>query len=971
MTKYLLALVLALVTLPAHGAVGDKTYGVSDAVYGAGWSTADKTAPSQKQVRALWQTLGAAATKNVGTVAGTVAAGNDARIVAGGSALQPAGSGASLTGITSGQVSGLGNAATKNVGTTAGTVAAGDDSRFFKNIYNPATSAELTTALSAAGAAGGGIVNVPAGTLVGQFTVPDKVTLRGKGMGVSILQLTAGSTGTFIAMGNYATIEDLTLDGNKVAQTAASWGILAYIKISPKVINVEVKNSSGIGIGVHTCTRPLIKDCYIHDGSKQTDTPWHSYPSPPGIWTYLGSGSSIINTTSSHNGLDGIIIASDNVTVAGGYYDYNGEGMAVPGDGGGGVYIDLSRKDIIINGAHASYNTGIGFDVPDNNKNILVTGCTAGFNNNAGFLFVNVYKSTFTGNIAFNNGQNSHYDYQDTGFVVNGGGENTIAGNISYDDQASVTQKYGFLYMGSLRNTKAVGNVAYNNTINFSNSSYGTGNEIDLAAHDHANKATLDATTASFTTAQAAAIVANTAKNSYPSADAAKLAGIAVNANNYVHPTTHSPSIITQDISNRFVTDSEKSTWNGKENSLGSPSVTGYVLSSTSTGTRSWITPQSGPTGPQGPQGIQGIPGATGPQGETGATGATGDTKFTTSGNDIYNNNSGNVGIGTGTSTIHEKLDIRGNIYLPQADVAVDCNGETAGIGACETMATDDPLVSVSSSNLDLNDDAVSDTFYLCTDSITAPTITAQMLTNSCLAGISPVTFSGSGLNDGTSGGTYTGTVNNTYVAEVDALAGNITTVDSTPTAGGSGCTTGDVLTVGSGNVNATVTITATAGACDGITLTAGGSAYTTGAGKTTTHATCTGCTINITAVRATDTFKWKKNSGAYTTNVAMTGGAQTLSDGITMTFGTTTAHTLTNTWTIYGAAIGKLLVGTNTWTTTETYARPVQVTSEWSFKDTNVNSKFNAGEDLYIDLYPANKYYSTSTVFKGTLVIE
>ena len=32
----------------------------------------------------------------------------------------------------------------------------------------------------------------------------------------------------------------------------------------------------------------------------------------------------------------------------------------------------------------------------------------------------------------------------------------------------------------------------------------------------------------------------------------------------YVHPANHSPSVITQDASNRFVTDAEKTTWNGK-----------------------------------------------------------------------------------------------------------------------------------------------------------------------------------------------------------------------------------------------------------------------------------------------------------------------------------------------------------------------------------------------------------------------
>lgn len=37
------------------------------------------------------------------------------------------------------------------------------------------------------------------------------------------------------------------------------------------------------------------------------------------------------------------------------------------------------------------------------------------------------------------------------------------------------------------------------------------------------------------------------------------------NFNNYIHPANHIASIITQDVSNRFVTDIEKATWNSKE----------------------------------------------------------------------------------------------------------------------------------------------------------------------------------------------------------------------------------------------------------------------------------------------------------------------------------------------------------------------------------------------------------------------
>ena len=43
-----------------------------------------------------------------------------------------------------------------------------------------------------------------------------------------------------------------------------------------------------------------------------------------------------------------------------------------------------------------------------------------------------------------------------------------------------------------------------------------------------------------------------------------KLSGIAANANNYVHPSTHPATMITQDATHRFVTDTEKNTWNAK-----------------------------------------------------------------------------------------------------------------------------------------------------------------------------------------------------------------------------------------------------------------------------------------------------------------------------------------------------------------------------------------------------------------------
>lgn len=70
--------------------------------------------------------------------------------------------------------------------------------------------------------------------------------------------------------------------------------------------------------------------------------------------------------------------------------------------------------------------------------------------------------------------------------------------------------------------------------------------------------------------------------NDYTTAEKDKLAGIATNANNYVHPATHPPSIIAQDTSNRFVSDTEKATWNGKAGkysaSMGNASATSFVI---------------------------------------------------------------------------------------------------------------------------------------------------------------------------------------------------------------------------------------------------------------------------------------------------------------------------------------------------------------------------------------------------------
>jgi len=57
--------------------------------------------------------------------------------------------------------------------------------------------------------------------------------------------------------------------------------------------------------------------------------------------------------------------------------------------------------------------------------------------------------------------------------------------------------------------------------------------------------------------------------------------------------------------------------------------------------------------------------------------------------------------------------------------------------------------------------------------------------------------------------------------------------------------------------------------------------------------------TIKISVTGAPDSFQWKTDSGSFSGNVAITGAAQTLANGVTVTFAATTGHTLNDTWTI------------------------------------------------------------------------
>jgi hypothetical protein len=56
---------------------------------------------------------------------------------------------------------------------------------------------------------------------------------------------------------------------------------------------------------------------------------------------------------------------------------------------------------------------------------------------------------------------------------------------------------------------------------------------------------------------------------------------------------------------------------------------------------------------------------------------------------------------------------------------------------------------------------------------------------------------------------------------------------------------------------------------------------------------------FKISTAAGTDKFQWKVNSGSWSTEVPISGSAQTIERGLTVTWGATTGHTLGDTWTV------------------------------------------------------------------------
>lgn len=127
-------------------------------------------------------------------------------------------------------------------------------------------------------------------------------------------------------------------------------------------------------------------------------------------------------------------------------------------------------SDITISGNKILYSEnatgGIAVSGGGDIRDIFVTGNTVGYGNTVGFYFTGAMSNLYvTNNIAYNNGQIADASYNH-GFYFEGltGGPFYVEGNLSYDNQAVATQKWGYEFSGSPTIDTFTGNKTRGNT---------------------------------------------------------------------------------------------------------------------------------------------------------------------------------------------------------------------------------------------------------------------------------------------------------------------------------------------------------------------------------------------------------------------------------------------------------------------------------------------------------------------------
>lgn len=347
-------------------------------------------------------------------------------------------------------------------------------------------TAGVAAAIAAAATAGGGVVVFPPGTYVrtGTWELPPRVWIQGAGQGATMIKVADGSPSvTVFGLGQDVTdtrITDLTIDGNKGAQTTSGFGIVGWHRHGNLISHVTVHNQNGIGIGLSGCWDWVVTDCVV-EGSGNYQ---------PGVWCDVDTGEDPWNRgghrferlVCRENDLDGLICNSPNCTIIDS--DFVGNGVNVPSSSGalgaGGIYNDHVTRGTVVANCRFGGNTEFGLNMVLSHStvegNVAELNALSGLHVRAGSSHV-----TFSGNVCRDNGTASSTvtAYSNSGISFDNSSHLTITGNECSDDRSAPTQEWGVHaldYTGTSHHVLVVGNT-------LSPNKYGSENLTDSDAH--------------------------------------------------------------------------------------------------------------------------------------------------------------------------------------------------------------------------------------------------------------------------------------------------------------------------------------------------------------------------------------------------------------------------------------------------------------------------------------------------------
>lgn len=354
---------------------------------------------------------------------------------------------------TNGSLKASAVAAATTFGTTAGTVAQGNDSRILNAIpkntllFNVKDygaqgngSANDTTAIQntiTAATASGGTVFFPPGTyMVTGITINGKsnFTLLGSGP-ASTVKIAANNHNNVIRIENCTqfSVLDLTLDCNRANNTLGTdedmqCGIHLVSSQTFLLRGLRLLNShmSGIRTGLFPtdtggCTDGAITNCYVNLGTTADQ----------GIGVWHSQRVSVTNCVVQQGGWGGIVLTrSDNCTVAGNVCHNNN--YVISGGGGQGIALEGARWSTVTgNMCYGNEVNGIHLEVDPQTSARYVEGCTITGNvlhtNVHGIFLGKTVSNTVANNVIYNNSQAGILLAEDTSHCI-------VEGNICKDN---------------------------------------------------------------------------------------------------------------------------------------------------------------------------------------------------------------------------------------------------------------------------------------------------------------------------------------------------------------------------------------------------------------------------------------------------------------------------------------------------------------------------------------------------------